>query len=248
MKLMLDPAVGGAAGGGAIPAAAAGTPAPASPSVAVAAAPPSPTPAAPAATTPAAPAATGAGFMAAPDPKAAPPQPVAQPKTEFKLPEGVKMEPAALEAYERLMKESGMTQAQTEKLIERDLKQQKEQYDSTVSQMKGQNQKWFTELQAKHGAKWAEMDSDLKKVLDYGDPSGNFRKGLAAMEMQYNPELVGFLERFIPLFRGPSLAPPSSTGVTQQDNRSPQEKLAEHYRGVLKQTQAAPMMPFKITR
>lgn len=221
MKLFLDPAVTSAAGG---------TPAP------VVEAKPAAVAAAPAPAAPAAP-----SYMAPPAPKAeekkldaaAPAAPAAAPaapeKYSLAVPEGQKMEAADLQAFEARMQALGVTKDQAQKLLESKITERKASHEADLKFMDTQQSKDLEGLKARWGERYAENDAKLKVVFDYIDPSGAFRKGLSDARMAHNPVLIGALERLIPLFESPSMRPPSSTGVTQQDNRTQREKLIADY-------------------
>jgi hypothetical protein len=50
------------------------------------------------------------------------------------------------------------------------------------------------------------------------------------MKLAHAPELIEFVERFVPLFEEPSLKAPSAAGVTEKDTRPAQDRLVEKYR------------------
>lgn len=246
MRILLDPAVSatGAATGGAG--------GPASPSPAPAAT-PSPAPvtatsAAPAVLEkkePAAPAEGSAkGSAKSPwletakpaDPAAKAPQaePAKEPakadeKYSLKVPEGMSMEAAALEKYGAEKKALGLSQEQTQKLLEHDLASQKAQHEGLVKQVHEQDAKWAEEYKAKCGEKYVENAEMIKRVFDYGDSDGSFRKSLGDMGLGNAPQLLAFVEKFIPLFREPSLKAPSRAVTSEPDNRTPQERLTAKY-------------------
>jgi hypothetical protein len=149
---------------------------------------------------------------------------------DLKLPEGVTMEPARLAEYASFAKESGYSQAQTEKLIARDLAQQKASHDATMNMLKAQDAKWLGDYKQTLGEKFAEHGEKLKRVFDYADADGSFRKGLEAMHMAHHPELLKFAEKFIPLFEEDRLKGPSGTIPAGEDKRTLDQKLDDEYR------------------
>jgi hypothetical protein len=153
---------------------------------------------------------------------------------DLKLPEGVQMEPARLAEYASFAKESGYSQAQTEKLIARDLAQQKASHDATMNMLKAQDAKWLGDYRQALGDKFAEHGEKLKRVFDYADADGSFRKGLEDMHLAHNPELLKFASKFIPLFEEDRLKGPSSTIPTAEDKRTLDEKLDDRYREKMK--------------
>jgi hypothetical protein len=163
-------------------------------------------------------------------PDAAASQAVAFEAKDLKLPEGVQMEPARLEEYASFAKESGYSQAQTEKLIARDLAQQKASHEAILGQLKAQDAKWLGEYQKSLGDKFTEHGEKLKRVFDYADADGSFRKGLEAMHMAHHPELLKFAEKFIPLFEEDRLKGPSGTIPAGEDKRTLDQKLDDEYR------------------
>lgn len=214
----------GATGGGAAPVsppavAAVPSTAAASPAPAAGAAPAVP---APVASDPAKPADTKPAWMAAPEKKA-------DEKFALKVPEGASIEAAALEKFGAEYQALGFTQDQTQKLLDKHLADQKAQHEAIMGQLKSQNAEWGKAYQAKHGQKYGEMGEMLKRVFDIGDPSGSFRKSVEAMEMSNHPELLAFVERFIPLIKEPSLKQPSRAATSPTDNRTPMERLTAKY-------------------
>jgi hypothetical protein len=223
LKLMLDPDIKGATGGGAGVTPASSAAVPPAPSAAAASAP------APVASEPAKPAAPAAPPAADPkSPWMKEPEKKAE-KFALKVPEGASIEAAALEKFGAEYQSLGLTQDQAQKLLERHVAEQKAQNEAIVSQMKAQNAQWQKEHQARHGQKYGEIGENLKRVFDYGDPDGSFRKGLEAMEMANHPQLLAFVERFIPLFKEESLKQPSTLPPAPTDSRTPMERLTAKY-------------------
>lgn len=247
MKLLLDPAtsvtgaaITGGTGGNANPPAA--TPNSPAASVPVPAAPVVAAPAAPASAKPAEVKADAPGFMAAPGAKpeekkpaaadvpADPAKPAAtEEKWALKVPEGVAIKPEHLQKFEEEMKALGMDSAKAQKILDRDLAHDARQRETYIKQADEQSVKWHGDLKSRWGDKFNDMDAQVKRVFDHGDPDGKFRAALSAMKLQYAPELMQFVERFAPLFADPRLNPPSQVGVTVQDTRTPREKLTAEY-------------------
>ena len=167
MKILLDPAVGGAAGGTAT------VPPPAVPP----------------------PAAPPAGTAAAPPPAAPPPAAEPKPieKTDLKIPEGKSVDPASLDTLLAFSKAQGLSKAQVQAILDRDLTDRETQTAGWHKAMKDQDAAWVAELKAHKefgGAKFAESSEDAKRALDYADPDGSFRKDLEAAQLANNPKLV----------------------------------------------------------
>ncbi len=169
-------------------------------------------------------------------------------KFNLKVPEGHSMEAAALDAFEARMRALGVNQDQAQKLLDDNLKVQKESQDAMTRQLADYDRANLDKLKGRWGTKFGEMSEKLKRVFDFADPSGSFRKEVEAMKMAHAPELVEVFERFIPLFEDPKLRAPSSTGATEKDTRTPQEKLADRYREQLKQPMAAAPVGMKFTK
>ncbi len=155
--------------------------------------------------------------------------PKAEDKYSLKVPEGASMEAAALEKYGAEMKALGLSQEHAQKLLDRDLSSQKAQHEAVVKQLTEQDAQWAKAYQAKCGEKYTEQGEMLKRVFDYGDPDGSFRKSLEDMKLAHSPQLLAFMERYIPLFREPSLKQPSRAATSEPDNRTPQERLVAKY-------------------
>ena len=167
------------------------------------------------------------------DPAAAPVVPV---KFELKAPDGATIEAAALEKFGTEMQSLGLTQEQAQKLLVRDHEAQKAATDGYMKTLDGLDQTNLKALQARWGDKFPEMSEKVKRVFDYADPKGTLRKAAEGLKMAHAPELIEFVERFVPLFEEPSLKSPSTAGVTERDTRPLNEQLVDRYR---KQTQDA---------
>ncbi len=246
MRLLLDPAVAVAVGGtgGTIvadpPKPAAAAPAPAAePAKPVAAATPAPI-AVPvtqtvsstvSATAPwSAPAAKPAEAVADPAKPADGVKPTEPEKFDLKLPDGVAMEPAALEGYKALGKDLGLTSKQTQALLDRDLAAQKASQEGVMKQIQAQDATWLGQLRSTWGDKFAERSATVSRAYDYADPTGAFRKKLEAAGLLNNPDLVEVVERFGNLFKEDKI-PSGATGVPREkDNRPQQERLADEFR------------------
>lgn len=190
-----------------------------------------PAPAAPAAKIPAAAPAEPAKPAAPAAEAAKPAEPAKAPEAfDLKAPEGVTLEPAALEGYKNLAKELGLTSEQAQKFIVRDQAAQKASRDGFVAQLDSLDKANLAKLKDRWGEKFPEMSEKVKRVFDYADPKGVFRKEVEAMKMAHAPELIEFVERFVPLFADPSLKAPSAAGVTEKDSRPLSERLKDDYR------------------
>lgn len=176
-------------------------------------------------------------------PDATAPQAEAFDAKSLKLPEGAAMEPARLEAYASFAKESGLTQSQTEKLIARDLGQEKASHETILKQLGDQDAKWLGEYKQKLGDKFTEQGEKLKRVFEFGDPNGTFRQGLRDMRMAYNPQLMEFVSAFIPLFEEDRLKGPSGQIPAGEDKRTLDEKLDAQYREKMSAARAKQAMP-----
>lgn len=150
-------------------------------------------------------------------------------KYSLKIPEGMSMEAVALEKYGADKKALGLSQEQTQKLLEHDLAGQQAQHDALVKQLTEQDAQWSKAYRDKCGEKYQEAGEMLKRVFDYGDPDGSFRKALEGMKLAHSPQLLTFMERFVPLFREPNLKQPSRAVTSEPDNRTPQERLVAKY-------------------
>lgn len=176
-----------------------------------------------------------AAVVAEPDKPAAAIEPVktepakAPEKYDLKAPEGVTMEAASLEKFGAEMKALGLSQEQAQKLLVRDHEASKASRDAMVAQLDGFDKANLAKLQTRWGDKFPEMSEKVKRVFDYADPKGNLRKEVEAMKMAHAPELIEFVERFVPLFEEPSLKAPSAAGVTEKDTRPLSERLKADY-------------------
>lgn len=168
---------------------------------------------------------------------AKPVDPAAPPvKFELKAPDGATIEAAALEKFGAEMQSYGLTQEQAQKLLVRDHEAQKAATDGYMKTLDGLDQTNLKALQTRWGDKFPEMSEKVKRVFDYADPKGTLRKAAEGLKMAHAPELIEFVERFVPLFEEPSLKSPSTAGVTEKDTRPLNEQLVDKYR---KQTQEA---------
>jgi len=189
-----------------------------------------PAPAAPAGKIAAEPVKPAAAEPEKPAATEAKPEPAKAPeKYDLKAPEGVTMEAAALEKFGAEMKALGLSQEQAQKLLVRDHEAQKASQASLMAQLDGFDKANLAKLQSRWGEKFPEMSEKVKRVFDYADPKGVFRKEVEAMKMAHAPELIEFVERFVPLFEEPSLKAPSAAGVTEKDTRPPFEQLKDKY-------------------
>jgi hypothetical protein len=145
-------------------------------------------------------------------------------KYEFKLPEGVKMEAAALEAYGAEMKALNVSPEQAQKLLERDLSKQAESHRLAMDNLGKQDDAHLAAIQAKHGDKFPEYAEKLKRVFDFADKDGSFRKELEGLKLANDPRVLSVFERFIPLFEEGSLKGPSNRPPGETDTRTPQQK------------------------
>ena len=243
MRLLFDPAVIEKPAAAPVVDAPAKVVAPAAAPAPVVPAAPAPAPASAAAAVPAAPAAPAWNapkpaepVAAVPDPAKpaapAPAAPVKEPeKFDLKVPDGVKMEPAALEGYKNLSKELGLTSEQTQKLLDRDLQAQKTSRESLTQQIQKQDADWAGEIRTKQGEKYAEFEATVSRAFDYGDPDGSFRKALGEAGLLNNPRLIGFVERFGSLFKEDKI-PSGATGAPKggKDNRPLHERLIDEFK------------------
>ncbi len=156
--------------------------------------------------------------------------PAADVKFDLKAPEGVTMEAAALEKFGAEMKALGLSQEQAQKLLVRDHEASQASRTAVMTQLEGLDKANLAKLQQRWGEKFPEMSEKVKRVFDYADPKGNLRKEVEAMKMAHAPELIEFVERFVPLFEDPSLKAPSAAGVTEKDTRPLNERLKDDYR------------------
>jgi hypothetical protein len=151
-------------------------------------------------------------------------------KYELKAPEGASLDAAALEGYVSFAKEHGLTPAQAQKILERDVASQKAANEALMTQVRDADQKSLKEIQTAWGEKFAEYSEDTKRAFDYGDPDGTLRKQLEQIGVAHHRPLVEAFRKFGGLLKSGSLASPSIAGPTQKDNRSPQEQRVDYYR------------------
>jgi len=168
-------------------------------------------------------------------------------KLKVTVPEGFKMEAAALEAFEADMSALGVTSEQAQKLLAKNLQAEKASHEALLSQLDKQDADWLGELKGAWGEKFAENGEKLKRVYDYIDPQGDLRKGLEAMKLAHNPVLNKALAKLIPLFEEPKLKPPSAAGVPEKDTRTPMERLSAQFRSDLAKPMAMPPGGMKFT-
>ena len=180
-------------------------------------------PATPTSTTP--PAAAGTPPPAAP---AAPaPIPAAEPKplekTDLKIPEGKSMDAASLDTLLAFSKAQGLSKAQAQAILDRDLSSGEAQTVFYREEMKKQDGKWLDELKSHKefgGVKFSESAEDAKRAFDYVDPDGSFRKDLEAAMLAHNPKLVMAFAKFGKLLKDDRL-------TTQSTSTPPKKSLEE---------------------
>ena len=215
----------------ATPAVAGSTPAPASqsggtggdgagasaPAVAPWAAPPAPAPAVP----------PKAGEATPP----APAIPETFEKSDLKTPEGQSVDPAAVDEIVAFSKAQGLSKQQAQAILDRDVKGKGEflkvEQARVQEELHKQNAAWLGDLQKDKdfgGPKFGENAELAKRAMDFGDPTGEFRKELDAAGLSHYPRLVKFAAKFGALLKEDSLAVPPNV-TAPKDERSLEDKL-----------------------
>jgi len=151
-------------------------------------------------------------------------------KLDLKVPEGYTMDAAALDKFKSSMKELGLDSTAAQKILARDLKAQKESHEETISMLKRQDAEGVKALQSEWGTKFAEKAEKVKRVFDFADPDGSFRKDLEASYLANNPKLIRFVEKFSDLVGEGKIAS-GTTGVPGgKDNRPLHERSIDAFR------------------
>lgn len=199
-----------------------------------------PATAAPAAAAPAAPA-PGAPWMEvgktapeAPKPDAAKgeqkaPEPPAKAPEKFalKVPDGAEVNPASLEKLVSFAKENGLTEAQAQAILNRNVADAQAEQAALVNSIKAQNQAWLEE--ARKAPDFKDRAEAAKRALDFADPDGSFRKKLDAAGMSNNPDLVDIFAKFGKGMKEDSLHAPS--GGVPKTEKPVEERMKERYAG-----------------
>lgn len=146
---------------------------------------------------------------------------------DLKVPEGSKMEPAQLERYVSFANENGLSQAQAQKLLERDLAAEKAAGESTKAALKQQDQRWLTDLQTEWGPKYVENGEHSKRGFDLLDPDGSMRKDMESIGVANWPKLVKAAERLGRMMAEDKLHAPNA-GKTEP-KLTPEQKLRQGY-------------------
>jgi hypothetical protein len=160
-------------------------------------------------------------------------------KYELKAPEGASLDAAALEGYVSFAKEHGLTPAQAQKILERDVASQKAANDALMAQVRDADQKSLKEIQTAWGDKFGEYSEDTKRAFDYVDPDGTMRKDIERAGVAHYRPLVEAFRKFGGLLKNGSLAAPSIAGPTAKDNRTPQEQRTDYYRQKMEEQRKA---------
>ncbi len=190
------------------PAAAAPVPAAAPAAVAAPAASPAPAPAAPAAPAAAAPAADPAakpanktsilGAAAAPKEGEAKPEPqktgAPEKYADFTLPEGIKLEAKAIEAFSAVAKGLGLSQESAQKLVSFQAQSVKAEIEGRIAAVAQQSETWANESRTQFGAAWELNFSHAAKAIEsFGTPK--VREILTAVGLDNHPEFVAMFAR-----------------------------------------------------
>lgn len=150
-------------------------------------------------------------------------------KYELKAPEGVSMDASALEGYVSFAKENGLTPAQAQKLLDRDVAAKKQADDAVWEQVRKTDAENLKAIQTAWGDKFGEKSERVKRAFDYVDPDGSLRKEMESIGVAHHRPLVEAFLKVGDLLANDSLRTPSIAGPAAKDNRTPHEKARDYY-------------------
>lgn len=151
-------------------------------------------------------------------------------KFDLKVPDGFTMEAAAKAKFESSMQELGLDAKQAQKLLDKQLADQKASHEETITLLKKQDADGVKALQTAWGTKFAERSETVKRAFDYADPDGSFRKLLADSYLANNKPLIEFVEKFGALMKEDSISAGPSSAKPAKDNRPLQERTQAEFK------------------
>jgi hypothetical protein len=160
---------------------------------------------------------------------AQPEKPKEDVKYELKAPEGASMDASALEGYVSFAKENGLTPAQAQKLLDRDVAAKKQADDAMWEQVRKTDADNLKGIQTAWGDKFGENAEKVKRAFDYVDPDGSLRKDMERVGVAHHRPLVEAFLKVGELLANDSLRTPSIAGPAAKDNRTAHEKARDYY-------------------
>lgn len=119
------------------------------------------------------------------------PQPASQvpEKYEFKLPDGIKPNETAIEAFSPVFKDLKLDQAGAQKLVDAQIKYEQSLVDAHVAAVKAQNEGWINELKKGWGAEFDKHVGYANKAIE-GLKVAGLREALQQLGVGNHPKLV----------------------------------------------------------
>lgn len=158
------------------------------------------------------------------DPKKDEPKPDAVPGPpeayEFKIPDGMDLDKAALDRYAPILKELNLSQEAAQKLVDTRAKEVQEQAEAFLKQAVDQHKAWYSEVEKDPefgGEKLVRNTQAVKRMLDLFDTDRTFRNELQAYGLDNHPAFFRLFARIAGQFSDDQLGPSASPGPGDKD-------------------------------